>query len=99
MIGWFRVKDSAFGETDDGVSLTVAGEVVGEDITTFHRKSPHPDGSPMWVCRIEASSDVITRLTDDPRVKELDSLPVQALENISSAASGRTKQDWESAFR
>jgi len=89
---WFR-----FPETGDGtLQDPVRPDTRGYDVDYAGGK-PDPNGPPQWVVRVYGDAATLDALADEPQVVRLDSVPVQALNQM--LGQERDAEEWERDFR
>lgn len=89
---WFRLPETGDGSIDN----PYRPDAKGYDVSWTGNKA-HPDGAPHRVVRVYADGETLDALADEQGVKDLSSVPTQALNNMFG--QNRDDDGWNRAFQ
>lgn len=90
---WFRLPEAGTGTEAD----PIRPDLLGYDVDGWAGQKSHPDGGVKWVVRVYAVQGTLDALAAESQAQRLDSVPVDALNNMTGEQ--RDAAGWERGFK
>jgi len=90
---WYRLPETGSGTETDPYRPAYLDK---DGIEGWAGNKAHPNGSPIWVCRVHGSTDALDALADELQATQLSQVPTHTLNNIFG--QDRDATGWREGF-